>query len=117
MDKQLSRQGYSYRPIEAPNEDKPQDRKFAWSGWGCITRLFPAVGVKYDDLSSNIAPSTVTSPSDSQPATSNASDGKFTTCAIMEMKPVTPSGENIETRFKNRIYLKSEVAVKGKDYG
>lgn len=37
-------------------------------------------------------------------------------CALMDMRAVTPAG-NTEPKHNNRISLKSEVVIKGKDYG
>lgn len=108
VDKQLSRQGYSYKPLSSPLESDSAHEKFEWKNWGCMQKLFPTITI--NQQSSGLTLDSF--PNDADWLSASPVKDDLVVCAMMDIRPIT-----LDSNYSNRIYFKSEVVVRGDSYG
>lgn len=109
VDRSLTGRGFTYNPAQTLEEPPVTHAKFQWNNWGCVDRLFPGLEIKHDVVTG--ASHTASEPASTLAPTTAEDGNDFITCAMMRLQRVT-----LDSNFQNKIYFKSEVAVKGENY-
>lgn len=124
LDTQLSWENYQYQPARVPLNDKPStdtNNKYNWKSWGCVDKLFPELKgkIKHDTLSTPQPQATFVKEENASETTYGGTHkkyyywdkpdsvtNKFLTCALLDKR-----------NGFNKVYFKSEVAVRDEKRG